>query len=416
MVIQVQGIKRLLALLLTVALASTTLLSMAAPADARLLDEKTGTFYFVGAHPDDESMSWQMLDDYQEHYSIFVTMTRGEGTNACLTKEQSQTYHLVSPYDNSEPYSNGRPTVGPYQYEGPNSPVGEKDHGERHPLGNPWVGWGTQACKDARTAAWHWFLDDAAQHDPGFPDFGISATLTGDPRVDDDYQGKFCPDVESDSHPSPKHTAHPGADPMGKHAPQPPPWDPTLGCVEVWADAKGARVAFDLGDGANPYGPSDDPYTEQDVVAALQLLRARRADWGIAVSPEVGMIATAPGCDLKDDGKDAHGDHETIQDALYAYDFGTGPQYGVVCDGNTNRIGSYDPGLDSDRRYLESPGAQEPPDVAEWWTLNSFDPVTYDVTGTTQVNYGYLADRKLGDMEGPGVWDFPLRTTWKRFD
>lgn len=388
---------------MALALLATFAAALAVPATAAAAPvTKDSTFYFVAAHPDDETVTWQLIDDFQEHYSIFVTTTHGEGTYGCLTEEESQTYHLQpGAYPNHEP-RDGRPVVGPYMYEGPDSPVGEPDRGERKPLGDPWVGWGTEACAKARVAAWHRFLDDASAFDAGFPNFGISARSDGNPWADDNYKGRFCP--ERDGHPSPDHTVHPGADPKGKHR-VPPAWDTEIGCVEVWANEQGARVAFDLGDGGTPYGPSDSPHTKADVVAAIQLLRANRGAWGIEVLPEAGMMAAAPGCDLE--AGQAHNDHETIQDALYEFDFGAGPQYGGVCDGNTNRIGTQDPGSDQDRRYLESPGEQQPPDAAQWWLLNSFDPVTNKQTGPTQVNYGWLGEGS--------PYDFPFRTLWKRY-
>src|SRR5687768_17046980 len=52
----------------------------------------SSTFYFVSAHPDDEAPGWQLIDDFQAHYPVFVMLTRGEGTYACLTHEDAATY------------------------------------------------------------------------------------------------------------------------------------------------------------------------------------------------------------------------------------------------------------------------------------------------------------------------------------
>src|SRR5688572_22314115 len=50
MAIKIQRIRGLLGLLLTVLLAATALATIAGPAEAQLLGEKSSTFYFVQAH------------------------------------------------------------------------------------------------------------------------------------------------------------------------------------------------------------------------------------------------------------------------------------------------------------------------------------------------------------------------------
>ena len=428
MAIGVQGFRGLLALLMTLALATTTLVSIAGPAEAQLLGEKTSTFYLVQAHPDDEAVGWQLIDDHQDAYSVFITMTHGELSKACVTAEEAIAFAT------KEDGTVGTPIDGPYRYEGPNSPVGQKDEGERMPLVNPWQGRGHDNCGIAKLSSWHWFLDDVATLDTGFPDFGISDSPTRDPWADNDYQGNFCPTV--DQHPSPDHVVHPGNDPKGKHT-TPPLWDPSLGCIDVWANGEGARVAFSLDDGGDADIRSDDPITEADVIAAVDTVRENRASWGIEVLPESGLMATAPGCDPIADGLDAHGDHEVVQNALYEHNFGMGAQYGIVCDDNTNHIGAWINDdrpvgeASPDRRYVESPGEQQPSDAAEWALLNYAHPISTvaePVTGTTpliqdtvnpvansvqgpiRLNYGWITD------EWNGSFDFPLRTTWKRFD
>lgn len=427
MAIEVQGIRRLLAPLLTLALGSATVIAIAPPVQAQLPLEKASTFYFVQAHPDDEALTWQLIDDRQFAYGVFITMTRGELSKACMTEEEADAHA----HQSDAPH-------GPYRYEGPDSPLDppEKDEGERHPLVDPWLGRGHENCGTAKLASWHWFLDDVAKFDPGFPDFGISSDPLGDPWADDDYQGRFCP--TRDEHPSPDHTVHPGADPKGKHT-TPPLWDVSLGCIEVWADEEGARVAFELNDGGNADVLSDDPITEADVIAAVDVVRANRAAWGMEVLPEVGIMATAPGCDPVS-GIREHGDHEAVQNALYEHDFDMGPQYGAVCDGSTNSGAQWiawangagpQPQLTEDRRYAESPGEQQPPDAAEWALLNyahpltttaepitgvapdlqdTANPIVNSAQGPIRLNYGWITN------EFNGSFDFPLRTTWKRFD
>ena len=410
MAIRIQSIRRLVTFLMALALASITLASLVTPAKAQLLGEKTSTFYFVQAHPDDEAVSWQLIDDRQDAYGVFITLTRGELSKACMTAEEARAAAV------KEDGTQGTPVDGPYRYEGPRSPVGEPNDGERMPLVTPWLGRGHENCGTAKLASWHWFLDDAAQIDFGFPNFGISADPIGNPWLDDDYKGRFCPTSDtSDDHPSPNHTVHPGNDPKGKHT-TPPLWDPALGCIDVWANSVGARVAFALDDGGHADITGSDPITEETVIAAIDAVRANRADWGIEVLPESGLIATAPGCDPLGEGVKAHRDHEAVQNALYEHDFGIGPQFGAVCDEDTNHIGFWLNGEEPmgaaspDRRYTESPGEQQPPDAAKWALLNYAHPVTNEAQGPIRVDYGWITDGFNGS------WDFPLRTTWKRFD
>ena len=344
------------------------------------------TFYFVSAHPDDEAQGWQLIEDFQHHYSVFVLLTRGENTIACMTAQEAEAT------DEAPKYDDGTPTAGPYMYEGPDSPVGEENLWERHPLGDPWHGRGTDACADARVSSWHWFLDDAARFDPGFPDFGISASSDGDPWADDDYQGRFCP---------------PGHQGLGEGRPP----EKQVGCADVWANGDGARVAFELPNAL----PDSEPFSETDVITAVQTLRENRAHWGIELLPEAGVMAAAPACHRASGTPTEGRDHETLHNALYGTDLGAGPQYGTVCDEDTNRIARGDTTVGPDRRYGESPGYQEPTDPVGWWELHSVEP-TMHRTGPFQVNYGWLFDTpQAGRVNGP-EWTFPLHTLWKRYD
>lgn len=396
--------QRLVSVVALLGLVGSLIVSL--PLAARAQTSKDSTFYVVMAHSDDETASWQLVDDFQDHYTVLVTTTQGEGTWGCLQEEETWDYPQTSetPFPKN---SDGTPIVGPYMYEGPDSPVGEPDLGERHPLGNPWEGQGSEACKRARIASWHWFLDDMSAVDPGFPNLGISTSASGDPWLDDDYQGEFCPPGTQGSDEGPDRKR--------------------LGCVDVWADEMGARVAFDFGNGSLE---QPQPFTESEVVAAIEMLRANRADWGIPVLPEAGIMSAAPSCDFSDDSSTFHDQHETVTNAIYNHDFAIGPQYGAVCDGNTNQSAAFlrtqDPNeytRGEDFRYAAHPGYQQPPDAAEWAYMNSFDPVTFERTGPAQVNYGWLADGNLntpidehtGSHYSPGAWDFPLRTMWKRY-
>ena len=389
------GVLRKIAGAVALTLLATTVFFFQEPVHAQ--EGKSSTFYVIEAHPDDETPGWQLIDDFQDHYTVFVLITPGERSVACISEQESHGYPHQTKVE-------GEPTVGPYRYEGPDSPVGEPNQAERHPFENPWQGMDTPACGRAKVASWHWFLDDVAAFDPGFPDFGISKSATGDPWADDDYQGSFCaPGKPSKSDSKPRR--HKG-----------------LGCADVWADELGARVVFDLGDGGWPaWDPTylePNPFTEQDVIAAIERVRTNRERWGMPTLPEAGLMAASPGCDPVEAGDPGHRDHEAVQNALYEHDFGIGAQFGVVCDGASNSGGAIIAGAQSgtinrgspDRRYLESPGPAQGPDVAEWWSLNADDPATSNRVGPVGVNYGWIVDGERGH------WDFPFHLLWQRFD
>jgi hypothetical protein len=274
-----------------------------------------------------------------------VIMTQGEQTVFCKSAEESQPTRDPEGANGTvlEGFSEGD-AEGPYGYQGPGSPVGEPDKNERHPLGNPWKGQGSSACKAARVASWHWFLDEMAATDGGLPDFGVA----DDPEADDSYKGRFCGDG--------------------------------VGCAKVWATSEGARVAFDLGDRGFPFANNPDPLTAAKVTAAFQVLRRNRAAWGLRVLPEAGVLANTyyytgpaiPGvC-----GNNDHPDHGAVLSAIYETDQGAGPQFGPTCP--------------LDERYLESPGpelAQNPVTMVRSMLIN---PVTEDRIGPYVRNYGWL--------------------------
>lgn len=333
-------VRNLAALVILSILAASTVTAGAAA-------DRTETFYSVSAHPDDELAGWALIQDRPSTYTVFVIMTKGEFTTSCMTPEESTAPQgpevgdlmLVEGFTGPDPlnlqeeeYPGGDKYHGPYKYQGPASLVGQPDRGERHPLGFPWTGRGSQACKDARVASWHWFLDGMAEMDPTLAHMNV----VDDPRDDDDYRGEFC--------------------------------TPGVACAEVWANEDGARVAFDNGDGK---------LTVDNVAASLQALRANRAAWGIRVLPEAGVLANAyyadessPACLLY-----AHPDHRAVRDAIYTVDFGAGPQFGGMC---------------ADRFFLESPGPVLVTDPATLVFTNYVDPLTEHRIGPYNVNYGWL--------------------------
>lgn len=340
---------------------------------------RTEMLYAVSAHPDDEPAAWWLIENRPRAYAVFVLMTQGEQTDFCMSADEVPpdrrtgdpglgTFEAPS----AEPPTGEPPTedeiaeragelaegdlqddddsangtiaegflgyhlgnAGPWAYQGPDSPVGEPDKGERHPLGNPWQGQGTQACKDARVAAWHWFLDAMATHDPTMASMGVA----DDPYDADTYRGRFC----------------------GNGA-------KTLGCARVWATGDGARVVFDAG---------DQDLSSDEVITGLELVRQQRARWGLpAALPEGGIVAAVPG---PPPGCREHVDHAEIRDVLYGHDFGAGPQWGVSCD-------------PSDPRFLDSPAPPMPFDPIDL-RMNKVDPHTEQRQGTYNVNYGWLYD------------------------
>ena len=326
--------------------------------------DRTGMVYSISAHPDDEFGTWGIIENRPHDYIVSVLATQGEQTTSCLTAAESPGVGdpglangtIEEGFGSSETLG----IEGPYKYQGPSSPVGEPDKGERHPLGNPWRGQGTDACRDARVASWHWFLDDMAQLDSGLADMEVD----GNPERDDDYQGVFC---------------RTGS-----------------GCVKVWANRDGARVAFDLGDRGFPFEVNPDPLTRKDVARAVLALRAYREDWGLPVIAEQEIIATIPNPESDSDcPSDPHPDHQAVADALYLVNLGAGAQQGNTCP--------------SSERYGESPGpADQAIDPDTLVAANLINPETEERLGAWVVNYGWLF----------GTYIFAggaIPTYWERF-
>ena len=345
------------------ALSAALLVSISPGADAA---PKTKMAYAVSAHPDDELPAWGAIERRPDVYTVFVILTKGEGTFSCKTLEESLPnddeglgFEDVTMAEGLLGHSGRSPWDGAYRYQGPDSPAGQPDKGERHPLGYPWVGRGTQACADARVASWHWFLDGMASIDPTLANMAIA----GDPYLDDDYVGETC--------------------------------EEPVGCVEVWANDDGARVVFDFGDGGL-VDQTDDPLLAHEVTSALQTLRARRGVWGLPELPEAGVIAAVyyydgsnPVCDYYD-----HRDHGAVAEALYETDQHAGPQTGPACI--------------ADPRFVEAPAPaiRTRPDTLA--LANLVDPVTERRIGPYVVNYGWLFDTY--QFQGD-----PYLGYWRRF-
>ena len=338
-----------------------TMAQMAAPAKAALPAQeslgKAELFYVIGAHPDDEPNVWGLVEDLSPStYMVFVILTQGEGTSSCMKESEALSGNHVTEEvpigftEGVEESMGSEPATGPYKYQGPNSPVDEEDKGEREPLGNPWVGQGKEACKRARVASWHWFLDDMHKLDGSGTDLEIS----GDPIQDDDYQGVHCDRTVAGS-----------GNPV---------------CAQVWADDLGARVAFDLGNTFFVPGSEDqfaDPlFGPEDVIEALTVLREQRSAWGIPALPETGMTSAAGYYEGDQCFEDGNPDHKIVQDVLSTHDFGAGPQYGpLICQWDS---------------YGGGHKEEHPLTPTTLFDMQLVDPLTEDRSTPFNENYGWL--------------------------
>lgn len=346
---------------------------------------RSQAYYVMMPHADDEALGWGWVEDLPDSiYTVFVTFTRGEGSNSCIPSHEagveteagvavsSQFASAEAPLAQAQLPGNfdallpeDRPigtkmevSTGPYKYEGPGSPVGEPDEGERHPLGDPWVGQFTQACGDARMASWHWFLDDAHEIDG----VGTNLKIVEDPWLDDDYRGGFCP--------PPGTFSLDGIDS--------PPVPPASGCVDVWADGDGARVVFDLGNAAidSEWKFLPARFDVDDVAAAVAALRENRRDWGLPKLPEVGGLSAETHQDDNCYPSLWNPDHSVVANALRHVDLDIGEQVGAAACAK-------DPHLDGAERH------DRPMEVSAAVAWNLVEPLTGYRIGPQVVNYGW---------------------------
>lgn len=289
---------------------------------SELTTSKRQLQYIVTAHPDDEIAGWSMIEGSTHNYPVFIVLTQGEETGYCT--------------------SGG---AGAFQ-----------EHlGERDPYGDPYQGKFTTACRNARIKSWHRFLDAMADAD---------GTLPKAPN----YRGKFTGTGNAKDS-TPGH------------------WQGSTFVTDrtfkVYANEKGARVIFNLGDG---------DLTPGEVTWAIQQVRARRADLFPKV-PEYGVIGASfrnavktQGCDVYD-----HHDHRNVHVALWNDDQGVpGPQWGRTCinDSDVRRVSDM-----SAATYEYAMGVEAP----------AIDPARYpnaQRTGVYQVNYGWLAHDYWGGQHG----------------
>ena len=291
-------------------------------------DEETSQFYVVMAHPDDETIGWSFIEGLpQSSYRVWITMTRGEATDSCLVPEDAEVYAERTPgvgdfvgHFTQLPPETGLDWVtrledssGAYKYEGPDSPVGDTDEGERHPYGFPWVGQRSEACAKARIASWHWYLDEMHRIDNSSTDMAVG----DDPWAAAAYRGRICPDGSGGVRRST--TTPPGHTVRG------------VTCADVWATAEGARIAFEHGDQGyldGEFQPSR--FSPSDVTKSLQWLRANRAELGLPVLEETGMFNPAFHADGVRCASNGSSDHGQVADALRYVNQHAGPQSGVM--------------------------------------------------------------------------------------
>lgn len=268
--------------------------------------------YIVTAHPDDEIAGWSLIERSTHNYPVFIVLTQGEETSYCT------------------------PAAKPFLQD---------NLGERAPHGNPYEGKHTSACRAARITSWHRFLDGMANADPTLPKVpGFRGLFTGTGNAKDSVPGykqgsSFVADRS----------------------------------FRVYANEKGARVVFNLGDG---------DLTPGEVTWAVQQVRSRRAELFPRI-PEYAVIGASYrngvktlGCDVYD-----HHDHRNVHVALWNDDQGVpGPQYARTCinDSDVDRVNDVSADM-----YEYAMGVNAP----------TMDPARYPNafrTGVFQVNYGWL--------------------------
>ena len=310
--------------------------------------------YIAIPHPDDEYGAWGLIEGREAQYSVFVLMTHGEQTGACS-----------SPSDGTG--------GGPYWYQGPGGPVGQPNYGEAV-YGNPWVGRWTQECSDARLHGWHRMLDQMAL---------LDSTLPYAPEL----VGRYCPSGVTPGGLLP--TRYDGTPPVGHPS----------ACADVYANALGARVVFDLG---------DSDLTSDEVLWAIQSLRENRGSWGIPPLPEKGIIGAAFYNATSENSGIAqysacsyygHPDHHAIQVALWGTQLGAGSQLGRTCDSDpdvTNTGGT--------RAWVSSP---------THLATFAINPATHAREGPIPVNYGWLFAGETPSCEAGCGWS-RQQAFWRR--
>ena len=268
--------------------------------------------YVVIAHPDDEVAAWALIENQPEVYPVFIAMTAGEETGYCE----------------------------------PGAERAWEGRGELRPLGDPYHGRTSPACRAARLDSWHGFLDAMATHD---------AALSS-PQVLGRFEGEGAAGGESPGH------VDAGSLVVDRG-------------FEVRADLKSARVTFNLGDG---------DLRPEEVTWALQTVRRRRAEWFPALTEDGVIAASYSNVGIASCTVYAHPDHRAVQVALFSTDQGVpGARWGRTCvdDPDAVRVARM-----SDASFEATLGVDAP----------AVDPGLYpdaERRGAVQVHYGWLRNR-----------------------
>ncbi len=268
----------------------------------------TQNSYVAMPHPDDEWESWSLIYGSTSNYKVFIYMTQGEQSSACLRTNQTS-------------------SAGPYWYQGPSSPVGQPNYGETLPAAPPWSTSGGQfsaACKTSRKVSTRQFLNDRASKDSAIPSFSSTEssaicfsgnTLAGVPPRRDDA-GTLI----------------------------------TSNCATYFSSTNGygKLIFFDLGDG---------DLTKEEVQWAITKVKSNKSSFGIPTLPDVNAIGAFrnsgvySGCAVYN-----HADHVAIHQGLWNYDMDMGRQYGRTC--------STDPDVAAGGRTGVIPSAQQSDNIA----------------------------------------------------
>ena len=277
------GDRRLRPLIVALALAGVVAVPGSAVAQSSP-DAPTVRQYLVMPHPDDEASVWAHVGHDPRVHHVVLYATRGEESSGCRTAAEGG---------------------GPYWFQGPDSPVGEPDHGEVDPLGagtDTWQGRWSDACREGRIAGTLAFLDAEAQEDPTLP--------SGFPPADQPTAVHELPGRLPGG-------AMPGRFDNGVPVPT------SEVAVYDAANGRGTVLFFDLGDG---------DLTSDEVTWALRSTVAHAERLGLPDLPDGPALgAFFNDMPVWDCEAYAHPDHAAVHTALAATDVVDGPRLGRTC-------------------------------------------------------------------------------------
>lgn len=249
--------------------------------------------WFVASHPDDEFSSWSLITGSTGNYKVMIYSTRGEQTGSCMTASEAGGAN------------------GPYQYQGPLSPVAQPDYGEINPMGAGYDIWSggrwTSTCAEARMSGLLGFLDDKAASDPAIPS-GFTQRA----------------DYSNTTSPCQTNTVE-GVPPQRIDGTAPYEVTTTAREIRVYdaSNGMGKVIFFNLGDG---------DLKMQEVKWAVDCVRANKLLFGIPTTlPDVNAIGPFFNDRYTSCQSYPHTDHNAVHDALWNYDMVNGKQWGRSC-------------------------------------------------------------------------------------